>query len=220
MMLRLANHGLEADVIPQAIFWRPLVYFTTIIRQDQDGLDLYQGASFSIDNRLNFDLRHYRGHPNYTVSLYFAFTLRREPEVEAAVDSVVEMMAVPEHAVAWKRGWDFEFGSLHRHETDRLREAEARILALKIAAQQPHGRASTELIKQQVPNYYPLSEIDLQFSPSRRRERRWQQIVGNVVSHQKSFRGIFAMGYAERTADGIQVTRNGANYLNSIGFTV
>jgi hypothetical protein len=219
-MLRLANHGLEADVIPQAIFWRPLVYFTTVTRQDQDGLDIYRGASFSIDNRLNFDLRHYRGHPNYTVSLYFAFTLRREPEIEAAVDTVVEMMAVPELAVAWKRGWDFEFGSLQRQNSDRLREAEARILTLKIAAQQPQRRASTELIKQAVPYYYPLSEIDLQFSPSRKNERKWQQIVGNVVSHKTSLRGIFAMGYAERTNEGIQVTQTGINYLNSIGFSV
>jgi hypothetical protein len=219
-MLRLANHGLEADVVPQAIFWRPLVYFTTVIRDDRDSLDFYQGASFSIDNRLNFDLRYYRGHPQYTVSLYFAFSLKREPEIEAAVNTVVETMAVPERAVAWKRGWDFEFGSLHRRESDRLREAEARILALKIAARQPRRRASMEFIKQHVPDYYPLSEIDLQYSPSRKRERIWQQIVGNVVSHQNSLRGIFAMGYAERTDDGIEVTQNGVTYLNSIGFSI
>jgi hypothetical protein len=219
-MLRLANHGLEADVVPQAIFWRPLIYFATMIRQDQDGLDVYQGASFSIDNRLNFDLRHYRGHPSFTVSLYFAFTLRAEREIDAAVDMVVETMAVPERAVAWKRGWDFEFGSLNRQDSDRLREAEARILTLKIAARQPRRRASTEFIKQSIPNYYPLSEMDLQFSPSRKNERKWQQIVGNVISHKTSLRGIFAMGYAERTNDGIEVTKNGINYLNSIGFSV
>jgi hypothetical protein len=217
-MLRFANHGLESDVIPQAIFWRPLIYFTTVIREDEDTIDIYNGASFSVDNRLSFDLRHYRGHPNHTVTLYFAFSIQREEEIVAAVDSVVQIMAVPEPAVAWKRGWDFEFGSLHRREADRLREEEARILALKIAAQQPCRHASTEFIKQQVPNYYPLSEIDLLYSPSRRRERRWQQIVGNVVSHQKSLRGIFAMGYAERTNDGIQVTQTGIDYLNSIGF--
>lgn len=219
-MLRLADHGLESDVIPQAIFWRPLIYFTTAIREDEDNLDRYEGASFSVDNQLGFDLRHYRGHPAQTVTLYFAFTLQKEDEIGAAINSVVQIMAIPEPAVAWKRGWDFEFGSLHRRETDRLREAEARILALKIAARQPRQSASTELIKQQVPRYYPLSEIDLRQSPSRNRERVWQQIVGNVVSHQKSLRGIFAMGYAERTDDGIQVTQNGINYLNSIGFSV
>jgi hypothetical protein len=218
-MLRLANHGLETDVIPQAIFWRPLVYFTTAIREDEDNLDIYTGASFSIDNQLSFDLRHYRAHPVQTVTLYFAFSLQRDDEVLAAVDTVVQIMAIPKLAVAWQRGWDFEFGSLHRREADRLREPEARNLALKIAAQQPRRRASTEFIKQQVPNYYPLSEIDLQYSSSRKNERKWQQIVGNVVSHHKSHRSIFTMGHAERIDDGIEVTRGGLDYLNSIGFS-
>lgn len=219
-MLRFANHGLESDVVPQAIFWRPLAYFTTAIREEQDNLDVYKGASFSVDNRLNFDLRTYRGHLVYTVTLYFAFALREEAEIGAAVNTVVETMAVPERAVAWRRGWEFEFGSLHRRDEDRLREAEARILALKIAARQPHRRASTEDIKQRVPDYYPLSETDLRYSPSRKNERKWQQIVGNVVSHQRTQTGIFAKGYAERTEDGIQVTKMGVTYLNSIGFSV
>ncbi|HEX3883399.1 MAG TPA: hypothetical protein VHW66_12130 [Stellaceae bacterium] len=218
-MLRLANHGLESDVIPQAIFWRPLIYFTTSIREGEDGLDMYEEASFSLDNQLSFDLRHYRGHPGHTVTLYLAFSLQKEAEIVAVVDTVLQIMAVPKLAVAWKRGWEFEFGSLHRVEGDRLKEAEARILALKIASQEPNRRASTELIKHQIPQYYPLSEIDLQYSPSRKRECRWQQIVGNVVSHQKTQSGIFAMGYAERTFDGIQITRNGIDYLNNIGFS-
>jgi hypothetical protein len=219
-MLRLANHGLESDVIPQAIFWRPLIYFTTAIREDEDGLDSYQGASFSVDNHLNFDLRHYRGHPANTVTLYFAFTLQERDEIVAAVDTVVQMMAVPKVAVAWKRGWDFEFGSLQRSGADRLTEAEARVLALKIAAQQPYRRASTRFIKLEMPRYFPLSGTDLEHSISRRSERKWQQIVGNIVSHHKSLRGIFAKGYAERTDDGIQVTENGIHYLNSIGFSI
>jgi hypothetical protein len=219
-MLRLANHGLESDVIPQAILWRPLLYFTTAIREDEDGLDTYRGASFSVDNQLSFDLRTYRGHPAHTVTLYLAFALRKEAEIVAAVDTVVETMAVPEGAVAWRRGWNFEFGALHRQDTDRLREAEARILALKIAAQQPRRRASTEFIKQQVPSYYPLSDADLRYSPSRKREQKWQQIVGNVVSHHKSLNGLFAIGYAERTTDGIAVTQSGVDYLNSIGFSI
>jgi hypothetical protein len=44
------------DVVPQAIFWRPLVYFTTRIFVGEDGLDQFQGASFCIGNSINFDL--------------------------------------------------------------------------------------------------------------------------------------------------------------------
>jgi hypothetical protein len=219
-MIRLADRELGTDVFPQAIFWRPLRYFTSAFRESEDGFDIYQGTSFTLDNELSFDLRHYRGHPAHTVTVYFSFSLREEVEIVAAVDTVVETMALPKPAVAWKRGWEFEFGSLHRQEADRLREAEARILALKIAARQPKQRADTEFIKHSIPSYYPLSQIDLEQSPSRKREKRWQQIVGNVVSHHKTLTGIFGMGYAERIADEIQVTEAGIDYLNSIGFSV
>jgi hypothetical protein len=79
---------------------------------------------------------------------------------------------------------------------------------------------TTEYIKQQFPNYYPLSEFDRRPSPSRKNEERWQQIVGNVVSHQKTMSGIFANGFAIRTEDGFVVTQTGIDYLNSIGFSV
>jgi hypothetical protein len=69
-MIAIIPHDPIYDVIPQAILWRPLNYFTSVIREGEDGLDLYRGASFSIGNRLNFDLRTYRGHPAVTVTLY------------------------------------------------------------------------------------------------------------------------------------------------------
>jgi hypothetical protein len=219
-MIRLSNRELGTDVFPQAIFWRPLHYFTASFRESEDGFDMYQGTSFTLDNELSFDLRHYRGHPDHTVTVYFGFSLQEDVEIVTAVDTVVETMALPKPAIAWRRGWEFEFGSLPRQESDRLRESEARVLALKIAAQQPKRRASTEFIKHSIPGYYPLSQVDLEQSPSRKREKRWQQIVGNVVSHHKSLTGIFGMGYAERTPDGIRVTEAGINYLNNIGFSI
>jgi hypothetical protein len=219
-MIRLSTRELESDVMPQAIFWRPLVYFTTSFRENEDGLDKFRAVSFTIDNELSFDLRHYRGHPAHTVTAYFAFSMQEFEEIVAAIEIVVAALAIPAYALAWRRGWEFEFGSLTRQESDRLREPEARILALKIAARQPHHSTTTEYIKREVPNYYPLSEIDLQPSPSRKRERRWQQIVGNVVSHHKSLTSLFGMGYAERTDHGLSVTSSGLDYLNSIGFSV
>src|SRR5216683_1835963 len=156
-MIRPSQYGPEYEVVPQAIFWRPLSYFATSLREDEDGLDFFRAASFTIDNEINFDLRKYRGHPDYTVTVYLSF----------------------------------EFGSLQRRDEDRLRESEARILALKIAAQCPNHTATTEYIKQQVPKYIPLSKNDLLPSHTRKREALWQQIVGNVVSHQKTLAGPF-----------------------------
>jgi hypothetical protein len=129
-------------------------------------------------------------------------------------------MVIPLAAVAWRRGQKFEYGHLQRPRLDdRLREHEARIIVLKIAAQQPSRAASTSLLKREVPKYIDLSEKDRVRSPFRPREFLWQQVVGNVVSHQKSSEGPFVKGFAVRTEDGLKVTRKGMNYLNNMGFT-
>jgi hypothetical protein len=219
-MIRPAIYPPEYDVIPQAIFWRPLPYFATSLRQDEDGLDIFRAASFIIDNKIGFDLRNYRGHPDHTCTVYLSIEIDESDNISNIIEFIIVEMAVPAYAVAWRRGWDFEFGTLRRREDDRLREAEARILALKIAAQRPNHTATTEFIKQQIPNYIPLSQADLVPSPTRPREARWQQIVGNVISHQESSSGLFKMGYAVRTDDGLSVTRHGLDYLNNIGFAV
>ena len=219
-MIRPSTFGLETDVLPQAIFWRPLPYFTTTYREEEDDLDRFRVVTFTIDNDLSFDLRTYRGHPYETVTVYFPFKMQTVNEILPAIELIIAETAIPKFAVAWQRGWEFEFGSLRRQDLDRLREPEARVLALKIAAHHPGRRVTTEYIKEQVPNYYPLSELDLRPSLSRKNEARWQQIVGNVVSHQKSMTGIFENGYATRTNDGFSITQAGVDYLNSIGFSV
>src|SRR5260370_20764011 len=167
-MIRPSPFGLQSDVLPQAVFWRPIPYFATSYREDEDGLDRYRVITFSIDNDISFDLRTYKGHPPQTVTAYFSFEMQTLEEILPAIELVIAETAIPKLAVAWQRGWDFEFGSLRRQDADRLREPEARILALKIAAHCPDHTATTEHIKQQVPNYYPLSDTDVRPSPSRK----------------------------------------------------
>jgi hypothetical protein len=101
---------------------------------------------------------------------------------------------------------------------DRLREPEARDLSLRIAAACPNHEAATAYIKDEVPKYIELTALDLQMSLTRPHERKWQQIVGNVVSHHKSVTSIFSKGYAIRTDDGIRVTDEGLAYLGGKGF--
>lgn len=219
-MIRVSPFGLETDVLPQAIFWRPLLYFATSIREDEDGLDKFTVITFTVNNNFVVDLRNYRGHPEETATLYLPFEMQELDLIVSTISIVISQTAIPKYAVAWQRGWEFEFGSLRRQQVDLLREPEARILALKIAARAPGRTASTESIKEQVPRYYPLSETDRRPSLSRRGEERWQQIVGKVISHQKTLSGLFGMGYATRTSDGLSVTQRGIDYLKSIGFEI
>jgi hypothetical protein len=218
--ISLLSYDPEYDVIPHAIFWRPLNYFTITFREDEDGLDIFKGASFTIGNEISFALRSYRGHPDFTVTLYLPHTVESPKEISATIDLVVQVMVIPRTAVAWRREQPFKYGALEKPRDDRFREPEARILALKIAAQRPNQRASTTYLKSQVPKYIDLSHEDLAPSPSRPNERVWQQVMGNVVSHHKTRSGPFLQGYAVRTDDGLRVTKKGVDYLKSMGYFV
>ena len=205
------------DSIPQAIFWRPLVYFASSWHAGEDELDRFEAAYFCIGNRLRFSLRRYNGYPAFTSTLYIGLDFVGD-DLTSAIDDVISGFRVPTSSVGWRRGDAFEFGQLHRSPTDRLREKEARNIVLKIAALCHNHTATTSYVKRRVPEIFPLSEADKQRSPTRGREQVWQQIVGNVKVHGDSGQGLFTKGYAEPTPTGLTVTEKGLDYLRGIGF--
>jgi hypothetical protein len=207
-----------SDVTPQAVFWRDIECFAVRPDREEDELDSYLVASFIIGNTISFDIRHYDGHPKATATVYLPSAVSELEEVQEALVEVIAGLQVPETGIAWRRGEPYEFGHLPRQPKDRLREAEARVLALKIAAECNGYSASTEYIKKRVPELIPLTEKDLEQSASRPREKLWQQIVGNVISHKPGNRSIFTRGLAERTSNGLKVSGDGLNYLKSVGF--
>jgi len=99
----------------------------------------------------------------------------------------------------------------------KLREPEARILALQIAASFPGHQATTAEIKECAPNYREMGPDDLKQSLTRVNEHKWEQIMGNVISHQTTLTSIFNRGYAVRITDGIQVTDAGLAMLKEKG---
>lgn len=100
----------------------------------------------------------------------------------------------------------------------KLRESEARILALRIAATFPNHTASTADIKKSAPDFREFSEADLRQSPTRPNETMWQQILGNAIaSHKNSGPSLYKKGLAERTIDGLRVTAKGIEFLKLKG---
>ena len=158
--IKIFKYEPDYDVIPQAIFWRALRYFTMNVRNGEDGLDEFKAASFTIGNDIRFDLRAYAGHPELTVTLYLPNVINDQVEISRIIKIVIRGMAVPKTAVAWQRGEPIEYGNLKRPRADRLREAEARILALKIAAQRPNragrGLAPINFGQLNVIRHFPL----------------------------------------------------------------
>jgi hypothetical protein len=209
---------LELDLLPQAILARPIFFFTWSYHEGWDDLDYFEEGSFSLNNELQFCLRHYRNQPGRMVTLYLEQTIMDVSQIRGLSDEIAREFQLPDTAVRWRRGDPLEFGTLPVKD-DRLREAEARVLALKIASREPNHEASTSLIKERLPDYRDLSPTDLERSPTRPNEQKWQQVVGNVISHRESGTSIFSKGYAVRTADGIRVTDLGLNYLTDMGFS-
>ena len=101
----------------------------------------------------------------------------------------------------------------------KLREPEARISAIRIAATFPNHQASMARIKKEIPSHRELSELDLKPSPSRRNECKWQPIVGNVVCHKGTGPSIFNKGWAVRieSRNSIRVTDARLEYLKTLG---
>ena len=99
----------------------------------------------------------------------------------------------------------------------RLREPEARLLWLRIAASLPNREATTTQVKDRVPDYRELTPADLAQSPTRKNEKVWQQIVGNIISHKPTGTSLFTRGLAVRIKDGIRVTEKGLEYLKGKG---
>jgi len=222
MTVRVHHYEGDTEVTPHAIIWRSLRYCTLVIRDGEDDLDHYKGASFSIGNDIRFDLRVYRGHihPDVTVTLYLPDDIRDEKRITEIVGIAIKEMKIPVSAVAWLRGQKFQFGKLERSPQDRLREREARILVLKIAASQPSQSVSVDTLRAEVPKYFDLSPVDRESSPSRKGEAKWQIVVRNTMSsHTTGTRTIFAQGWAEKIPNGVKVTPLGMSYLNSIGFS-
>lgn len=218
--IRLSPIGYLGDVVPQAIFWRPLAYFTSMQREGEDDLDHYTFAHYQIGNSLTFDLRHYPGHQASTVTMYLPLSMQDLKEIQHATTLVIDGLRLPKLAVAWRRGQTFEYGKLDRPVKDRLREPEARLLVLKIAAGMPDRRATTEQLIDNAAQLFSPTEIDLIQSRSRPNQPQWHQIIRNVISHRASLYGPFSQGYAERIRGGLSVTKAGIDYLRSRGYLV
>jgi len=101
---------------------------------------------------------------------------------------------------------------------DRLREWEARILILRIAASYPNNEATNSQIKEAVPSLVKLTLIDLEPSSTRSDECKWQQVIDNVIFTRRGMANIFDKGYAICLDDGIRVTEEGLAFLKMWGY--
>lgn len=216
-MLKNLSRSAALPIAPRAIFARPIEYFSAFIEESEDELDTFQAAYFGSGNKLYFELRKYRSHPENTVTLYLTLSLD-ENSIISTIEDVTSEFALPWSAVIWF--WSESLNALRPILTNesRLREREARELVLKVGSRSPHLTVSMEEIREGVASMYPLSRADRIRSTTRPAEQLWQQILRNVVSHRGGGRSIFSKGLAEKVGNGIRVTRAGLDHLKRSAF--
>lgn len=96
--------SLSVDVLPQAIVGLPVREIVTgELSSGNDDLDYFEGASFRLDNRIEIAVRHYRGHPANTSTIYID---RRENNVEQItwlIRRILDELRIPREALQWER---------------------------------------------------------------------------------------------------------------------
>ena len=76
--------SLSVDVIPQAVIALPVSKILgpkVEISKGNDDLDVYEGASFKLDNEIEIAVRHYLGHPKDTSTIYIDYRHRDVSEI-------------------------------------------------------------------------------------------------------------------------------------------
>jgi hypothetical protein len=98
--------SLSVDVLPQAIVnlsVEEIVGKRANVSLGFDELDSFKGAAFRLDDKIEIAVRHYKGHPKDTTTIYID---SREADVERITELVHQILRelhVPAAALQWER---------------------------------------------------------------------------------------------------------------------
>lgn len=99
----------------------------------------------------------------------------------------------------------------------RTTEYEMSLAVLKYLRHQPYGEASQEELRSAIPHYTYLTDGDMEDSPSRPGEQRWEQIIRNIQSHKDSPNNFINLGYLEHVlGGGLKITPEGLKFISEL----
>jgi hypothetical protein len=111
MIRRLRSAKLrQIDFVPQAVVGHPATYFEKNLRvkmaSGSDDLDEYYGAAFILNNETPFVLRHYKGHPTNTMTIYLPSEYRSVDQITEIVSRIVQELQIERNDLIWQRADD------------------------------------------------------------------------------------------------------------------
>ena len=113
---------------------------------------------------------------------------------------------------------------------ERTSEYEMSLAVLGYLRHQPYGEASQEELRAAIPHYIDLTNGDMEDSPSRPGEQRWEQIMRNIQSHHANRRNagnrtshhanpnnFVSLGYLEHVpGGGLRITAEGHEFISKL----
>lgn len=213
-MIYLDNRQFSA-VSPHAVIHRPLRYFVREAREDEDNLDVFKGETFLLvqdapcasDVRTPFEVRAYPGFPYGTVSVYLPEGIVDAEVIATTLRGIFEGFNLPESAITWRRGEEYEVGVVSRKHDDHLTEQDILNIVLRAVANQPSGATADEIINA-VEAFYWMAALD------EGNDSGWKARVRKALSGEAAAGRNTALylserdGYFQMTPDGIDVLRH------------
>ena len=99
----------------------------------------------------------------------------------------------------------------------RTSESQIAKAVLRVLAVAPNGEATISQLVKHVPSEVSLTAGDRQQSGTREGEQLWEQIVRNIVSHQKTEGNIIAEGFANSPSRGkLRITEAGRKHVQNM----
>lgn len=97
----------KIELVPHAVIRKPLSYFRDVFGisfiQAHDDLDEYEGVALSLDGAWPLALRHYRGYPVDTTTVYLSRELRNVSEISRIIGRLLEELKLSRDTVDWQR---------------------------------------------------------------------------------------------------------------------
>lgn len=108
MLTHLAMEELaERDMRPQAILRRPVSDLASQLREPlfegADDLDLYQGIALQLNGETQFALKHYKGHPAGTTTVYLSSQISEIETITRLVARIADELHLSNQDVLWQR---------------------------------------------------------------------------------------------------------------------
>jgi hypothetical protein len=95
------------EFVPQAIVALPVHEIVQDLGWDvekgHDDLDEYFGAAALLDGVQPFTVMHYKGHPDYTSTIYLPFDIRDIGKITDLITRIASELKLPTQKITWQR---------------------------------------------------------------------------------------------------------------------